>query len=106
MTLPFTTPLTSKFRYMYRGPVGVAGVLVPQSFDISFLPPYVRASKEFKNNWRVFVRQIDTGVTDCGLEPDFLPAVGTPTELVLLFTAAAPTDVVEVEAWYMHSVIR
>lgn len=106
MALPFTTPVTSKFRYMYRGPVGVAGVLAPQTFDISFLPKYVRASKHFKDNWRVFVRQIDPGVTDCGLEPDFLPAVGIPNEMVLFFTSAAASDKVEVEAWYMHSVIR
>ena len=106
MLLPFTTPPGSKYRFIYQGPVGVAGVNVTQSFDIAALPKYVRDESNFKDNWRVFVRQVSEGVSDVSPDVSFTPAAGTPTALVLTLTAAAPTDVIDIEAWFLHSVVR
>jgi hypothetical protein len=91
---------------LYSGPVGVAGVNVKQSWDLTKLPKYVRASPTFRDNFRVFVRQTDVGVSDVSKDIEFLPAAGAPTAIVLTLTAASAFNNVDIEFWYIHSVVR
>jgi hypothetical protein len=104
--LPTTIPPTSQYRLLYSGQIGVSGVNVQQSWDITDLPKYLRNIKSFKNNWRVFVRQVDVGISDVSKAIDFLPLVGTPEEIVLTLTAATPFDLIDIEFWYIHSLVR
>jgi len=106
VSLPVIVPPTSEFRLLYSGPVGVAGVNVQQSWDLRSLPEYVRKGLTFRDNFRVFVRQVDPGVSDVSKVIDFFPAVGAPTEIVLTLTAAAPNDQIDIEFWYIHSTVR
>jgi hypothetical protein len=104
--LPVVVPPTSAYRLLYSGPVGVAGVGVKQSWDLTALPKYVRESSTFRDNFRVFVRQTDVGVSDVSKDIEFLPAVGAPTAIVLTLTASSPFDDVDIEFWFVHSVVR
>jgi hypothetical protein len=106
MVLPVTIPPTSQYRLLYSGPVGVAGVGVQQAWDITQIPKYIREVDSFRDNWRVFVRQVDPGVSDVSKEIDFSPPVGTPTEIVLTLTAADFFNLIDIEFWYIHSVVR
>jgi len=106
MTLLVQVPPTSKYRLLYSGPVSVAGVGVQQSWDITSLPKYLRDIESFKDNWRVFVRQVDPGISSVEPGVDFLPAVGTPEEIVLTLTAANASNAIDVEFWYIHSTVR
>jgi hypothetical protein len=106
MTLPVTIPPTSQYRLLYSGTVGVAGVNVQQAWDITQIPKYARDIKSFKNNWRVFVRQVDPGVSDVSKVINFLPLVGTPTQIVLTLTAADFFNLIDIEFWYIHSIVR
>jgi hypothetical protein len=83
--------------------VGVAGVGVQQTWDLTLLPEAVRATRDFKQSILVFVQQIDSGVSSVASAVSFLPATGTPTALVLTLTAAAPTDVLALDVWYLHT---
>jgi len=102
--LPLIKPPHSTFRLRYSGPVGVAGVSVQQTWDLTALPEAVRATRDFKQSVLVFVQQIDSGVSAVASAVSFLPVTGTPTTLVLTLSAAAPTDVLALDVWYLHSI--
>ena len=102
--LPLIKPPHSAFRLRYTGPVGVAGVGVQQTWDLTALPEAVRATRDFKQSILVFVQQIDSGVSSVASAVSFLPVTGTPTTLVLTLTAAATTDVLALDVWYLHSI--
>lgn len=105
--LAFDVPVDSTYRLLYSGPVGVAGVNVQQSWDIRKLPKYVRRIPSFKDDFRVFVRQVDDGVSSVSKFIDFgVGSDGVPISMILTLTAAAPTDRVDIEAWFLHSVVR
>jgi hypothetical protein len=105
--LPTTAPAGSTNRRFYSGPIGVAGVGVVQDFDISQMPLAVRQDPTFVDNWIVFARQVDPGITNVETEVTFLPAApALPTTLRLTLDAAAVTDEIDVEFWYIHSITR
>lgn len=106
VVLPVTTPYGSSLRLFFAGPVGVAGVNVQQSWDLSSMPHSIREDPTFRDNWRIFVRQVDTGVSDVRPMPDFLPATGAPDQILLTLTSSDPADSIEIEFWYIHSVVR
>lgn len=99
-------PEGSSYRLIYIGVVGVSGVNVQQTLDLTGLPEAVRKDPTFQDNWRVFVRQVSAGITDVSPNVDFLPPVGTPEQMVLTLTAMTPLDQLSIEAWYIHSVVR
>lgn len=100
-------PKDSAYRLFYRGPVGVAGVDVKQTWDLRVLPPDFRRIPSFRDNWRVFVRRVDVGVTKVSEDIEFINDVeGFPVGMVLTLTAAASSNVVNIEAWFIHSTVR
>lgn len=101
--LPTTTPKGSEYRFFYEGAVGVSGVNVQQTFDISSLPTPARDTPSFADNWIVFVRQIDPGVSDVSEVVNF---TADEKGLILTLTAANTTDRISLEAWYMPSPVR
>lgn len=101
--LPTTTPPGSEYRFFYDGPVGVSGADVLQAFDISSLPSPARSTPSFADNWIVFVRQVDPGVTDVSESVDF---TADKKGLIIKLTAANTTDRISLEAWYMPSPVR
>lgn len=70
------------------------------------MPENVRVDPTFRDNWRVFVRQVSAGITDVSPVVEFLPAVGVPEQMVLTLTAMTPLDQLSIEAWYIHSAVR
>ncbi len=106
MTLPTTTPVGSTNRLFYNGPIGVAGVGVTQDFDVSGMPNAALEDPTFADNWIVFARQVDAGIT--ALSPDiaFVYANGKPTALRLTLDVANDTDAIDIEFWYIHSITR
>lgn len=106
MTLSFQIPADSSYRLLYSGPVGVAGVDVQQSWDLTLLPKYIRERPDFKDDFRVFVRQVDPGVSEVSKDIDFAEAGGAVVAMVLTLTAANATDLIDVEAWFMPSLVR
>lgn len=104
--LPFNVPNDSTYRLLYSGPVGVSGVGVQQSWDLTVLPKTVREVKSFRDDFRVFVRQVDSGVSDVSKDIGFFPATGAPTAMVLTLTSAAPGSRIDIEAWFIHSTVR
>jgi len=107
MALALTQPDGSTFRLFYSGPIGVNGVGVTQSWDLSLMPKAVREDPTFQDNWRVFARQVDPGITN--VDPDVafnLGADGIPDEVVLTLDASADADEISIEFWYLHSVVR
>jgi len=101
-----TTPKGSSYRLFYSGPVGVAGVGVQQTLDVTSLPDAVLEDPTFADNWRIFVRQVDPGITNVSPDVSFLPLTGKPQQMVLTVDAAAPTDNLDIEAWYIQSTVR
>lgn len=101
--LPTTTPKGSEYRFFYDGPVGVSGVDVQQTFDISSLPTPARDTPSFADNWRVFAQQVDPGLSNVRSAVDF---TADKKGLVVTLTAANPTDRISLVAWYMPSPIR
>jgi hypothetical protein len=117
MTLPTTTPVGSTNRRFYNGPIGVAGVGVTQDFDLANpapgpthgMPTAIRSDPTFRDNWIVFARQVDPGITNVAPEVEFLPPAGPgviPTTLRLTLDAANITDEIDIEFIYLHSPIR
>lgn len=105
--IPTTVPAGSTLRRFANAAVGVAGVGVFVDYDISDMPEAVLADPTMRDNWIVFARQVDPGITNLSPNVDFLPAApAAPTTLRLMMDAAAPTDVLDVEFWYVHSVTR
>jgi hypothetical protein len=91
---------------LYKGPVGVAGVNVQQSWDITKLPVAVREDPNVRDLFRIFVRQVDIGLSLVDSAVDFLPASGPPEEIVLTLSASGVDVPIEIEFWFLHSVIR
>jgi hypothetical protein len=117
MALPTAVPTGSTNRRFYNGPIGVAGVGVTQDFDIANpnpgpthgMPSAIRQDPTFRDNWLVFVRQVDPGITSVAPDIEFLPPAGPgviPTTIRLTLDAAAITDAIDIEFWYLHSPIR
>jgi hypothetical protein len=105
--IPTTAPTGSTLRRFANAAVGVAGVGAVVAYDISDMPEAVLKDPTMRDNWLVFARQVDPGITNLSPNVDFFPAApAAPTELRLTMDAAAPTDVLDVEFWYIHSVTR
>ena len=104
--LPLTTPTGSTYRMFYKGPVGVSGVNVQQSWDLSVMPKSVREDPTFRDNFIIFARQISSSLSDVSPDIDFLPSIGAPDQLVLTLSAITPLDQIDLEAWYIHSITR
>lgn len=106
MALPFQIPEDSSYRLLYSGAVGVVGVGVQQSWDLTLLPKYIRERPSFKDDFRVFVRQVDVGVSAVDKAIDFVEVDGVATEMVLTLTASSVDDLIDIEAWFIHSTVR
>lgn len=106
MALPFEVPADSSYRLLYSGAVGVSGVAVQQSWDLSALPQYIRERPTFVDDFRVFVRQVDVGVSDVSKDIEFVEVDGVFTEMMLTLTAADEANLIDIEAWFLHSVVR
>jgi len=104
--LTLTQPEKSVYRLLYRGPIGVAGVNVQQFLDLTPLPEYIRRLPTFQDDFRVFVRQIDIGVSNIEDTVDFFPPFGIPTSMVITVTAANAANLVNIEVWFLHSILR
>ena len=104
--LQFEIPDGSTYRLLYTGPIGVSGVDVEQSWDLTILPRRVREDPTFRDNFRIFVRQIDAGIASVSPEVEFEPEEGLPETLVLTLTAASADNELSVEAWYIYSAVR
>jgi hypothetical protein len=106
--LPFEAPpFDSTYRLFYRGPVGVSGVGVQQTWDLRVMPLDFRRILSFRDDWRVFVRQVDAGISDVDENIGFVDdANGFPVGMVLTLTAASPANLIAIEAWFLHSIIR
>lgn len=106
MALPFQTPEDSTYRLLYSGEVGVSGIDVQQSWDLTLLPEYVRKRPSFVDDFRVFIRQVDVGVSAVSKDINFVEVDGSFTEMVLTLTAADASNLIDVEAWFLHSWVR
>lgn len=104
--LPLTPIPGSTYRFLYSGALGVSGVGVQQSWDLSVLPRGVREDLTFYDNFRIFVRQVDSRVTALDPNVTFSSAAGTPEEINLAFDCTDEAALVEIEFWYVHSVVR
>lgn len=99
----FDVPSDSSYRLLYSGPVGVAGVNVQQSWDLTELPKYVREIPSFRDDFRVFVRQVDVGVSAVSKNIEFS---ADNSVMFLTLTAASALNLIDVEAWFIHSTVR
>ena len=107
MALPLIKPDSSTFRYYYEGAIGVAGVGVTQTLDLTSIPEQIRSDPSFVNNWRVFVVSLISGLSSMSHLVDFIfDADGLPSEMVLTVTAADISNTCSIEAVYQHSEIR
>lgn len=105
--LPLDAPPGSTYRLLYRGPVGVAGTNVKQTWDLSALPKYLRVLQTFRDDFRVFVRPLDEGVTAVSDSIEFGADLdGVVAGLTLTLTSAAVSSEVNIEAWFVHSAVR
>ena len=75
-------------------------------WDLSKLPKYVRKIPSFQNDFRVFVRQTDPGISYVSKAINFIEIDGVNLAMVLTLTAAAPTNFIDIEAWFLHSAGR
>lgn len=106
--IPTTTPTGSTLRRFANAAVNVpAAVGAVVAYDISDMPEAVLKDPTMRDNWLVFARQVDPGITNLSPNVDFFPAApAAPTELHLTMDVSAPTDVLDVEFWYIHSITR
>jgi hypothetical protein len=88
---------------LYQGPVGVVGVGVQQLLDLSELPAYLREQKSFRDDWRVFVRRSNLDVSDVVSSVDFS---ADNTKMIFTLTSLNVDAQIDIEAWFMHSVVR
>lgn len=100
------TPTNGVNKYLYSGPIGVTGTDVTQSFDLSILPANLLEDPTFKDNWRIFARQVDDGITAVSGAITFTPSSGIPEALVLTLTSDDVANVLDIEFWYLNSPIR
>jgi hypothetical protein len=105
--LPFDIPVDSAYRLLYSGPVGVSGVDVQQTWDLTKLPKYLREIPSFRDDFRIFVRQVDVGISNVSKDVNFaIDSSGVIVGLVLTLTAADPANLIDIEAWFLHSTVR
>ena len=85
----------------------MSGTDVQQVWDLTALPKYVREQRTFADDWRVFARPVGSGLTAVSEAIEFVEDDdGVPVGMRLTFTAAAESDEINLEAWFMQSVIR
>ncbi len=102
-----TIPADSVCRLLYTGEIGVSGVDQTVSIDLTDLPEDIRTDPNFRDNWRVFVRQVDDGVSAVSAAIDFTPASpATPTAMTLVATASATSDTLALEAVFTPTSVR
>lgn len=110
MALAFTTPKGSTFRMLYSGPCGVNGVAQVQKFDITILPRNVRQDETFADNFRVFVRAQSAGIQNVSPTIDFDYVTENTEQIPVTLNITLDSDNVDngidVEAWYIHSIVR
>lgn len=113
--LPLTQPDGSTYRFFSDQALGVAVVAANVDFDLTglvtlgsaALPLAVREDPTFRDNWRIFVRQTDPGITSVSAAVEFLPAApATPTTLRLVVDSDNIANEADIEFWYLHSVVR
>jgi hypothetical protein len=81
-------------------------VNVQQFLDLTALPEYIRRLPTFKDDFRVFVRQLDIGVGAVEDTVEFFPPVGIPESMIITVTAANANNLVNIEVWFLHSILR
>lgn len=101
MVLPLSKAPHGYLRLTYSGPVGD---LATQSWDLTPFPASVRSDPDFKANLLLFVTG-SAGLTAVDAAVSFFPAVGTPTQLILTFTAADVGDTITLDVWELASII-
>lgn len=110
MPLPMTTPDGSTYRLFYSGACGVNGTDQPQKFDITEMSRNVRQDPTFADNFRVFVRPKSASIQSVKPSIDFdYVTYGTeqiPVTLNITLTSTDATAEFDVEAWYIHSIVR
>jgi hypothetical protein len=106
MALPTELTPDTSYRLLYSGQVGVQGINVQQAWDLRQMPMAARSDPNFRDLFRIFVRQVDPGISAVSKVVSFLPATGVPEEVVLTLTAAAFWNLIDIEFWFLHSVIR
>jgi hypothetical protein len=104
MALPLTKPARGYLRAAYSGPVNVSGSGVTQAWDLTTFLPHLRADPMFKQSLVIFAKQSgDIEIDDS--QVSFLPATGTPEQLVLTMDSSSEEDVIQLDVWIMHSIL-
>jgi hypothetical protein len=107
MPLALTKPDASTFRYYYEGAIGVTGVGVTQTLDLTTIPEQIRSDPSFVDNWRVFVVSLNAGLSAMSHLVDFtLDADDLPIAMVITLTSDAIGRECSIEAVYQHSEVR
>ena len=110
MALPTTVPAGSTLRRFYSGPIG--GIVGNNNIEFDLtntpgMPDAVLEDPTVRDNWIVFARQVDPGITNLSPNVNFLPAApAAPTTLVLNLDSDNPANLIDIEFWYIHSVTR
>lgn len=105
MSLPLTKASGSFLRLYFKGAVGVSGGAVQQSWDLTALPSYVRSDPQFKKNLLIFAKQLDASIFSVSDVVTFLPATGTPTQMVLTMASNSNAAQLELDVWCLHSIL-
>jgi len=90
-------------RLTYTGAVGVSGESVQQSWDLTQIPKSVRDDASFKNNFLVVARAQTVNIF-VKETVAFLPATGTPEQLVLEVTTDSADTPLYVDIRLLHSI--
>lgn len=113
--LPLTQPDGSTMRFFSDQALAAGAVNTNVDFDLTgtvtpgsaSLPEAIRAEPSFRDNWHVFVRQTDPGITNVAPEVEFLPAApAVPTTLRLVVDSDNVANEASIEFQYQHSVVR
>ncbi len=113
--LPLTQPEGSTNRFFSSQALAANGAAVNVDFDLTgtvtpgsaSMPEDTRADPSFRDNWNVFVRQTDPGITNVAAELEFLPAApAVPTTLRLVVDSDNVANEADIEFLYMHSIVR
>ncbi len=108
-----TAPEGSSCRLLYTGAVGTAGVDSVISIDLvgsgalPLVSESLRSDPEFRDNWHIFVKQVDDGITAVGDAVEFTPAApAIPTAMTIVVTAASADDVLSFDALFIPTQVR
>jgi hypothetical protein len=105
MPLPLTLPVDGYLRLSFSGAAGVVGTAT-QNWDLSAIPRGVRATKGFDRGFLVLARPLTGGLLNVSPVVSFVyDSEGVPTELVLTLTTVGVDDAVELDVWYLHSIV-